>query len=64
MNSKIPIKAIAYFGTGKIKGSVDFIEDNDNKLVLVNLNLKGLKKNGKIRINQITSKKNWNSHES
>lgn len=47
MTSKLPIKAIAYFGTGKIKGSVNFVEDNSNNLVLISLDLKGLKKNSK-----------------
>ena len=43
---KTPIKAIAVFNQGKIKGHVDFAENLGNNTVLVNVHLTGLKKNG------------------
>jgi Cu-Zn family superoxide dismutase len=41
-----PIQAIAVFD-GKIKGTVTFTENNDNKTVIIQVNLSGLKKNFK-----------------
>jgi Cu-Zn family superoxide dismutase len=42
-----PIKAIAVFNTGGIKGTVVFIEDPLNDLVQINVNITGLNKNAK-----------------
>jgi Cu-Zn family superoxide dismutase len=41
-----PIQAIAVFD-GKIKGTVTFTENNENKTVIIQVNLSGLKKNFK-----------------
>ena len=40
-----PISAIAVFTDSKIKGVVTFTEDFQNDLVIININLSGLKKN-------------------
>jgi Cu-Zn family superoxide dismutase len=43
--NKMPIQAIAVFD-GKIKGTVTFTEDINNNNVIIDIKLKGLKKNG------------------
>ena len=40
-----PIKAIAVFDTGKIKGTVRFEEDLENSCVIIGVSITGLKKN-------------------
>lgn len=44
---KKPIIAIAVFNGTKIKGVVKFIEDLDNNTVIIDIDIKGLKKNSK-----------------
>lgn len=39
------IQAIAVFDSGKIKGTVRFIEDNKNNNIIIDVKLSGLKKN-------------------
>ena len=46
MSSKL-ISAIAVFDTPKIKGIVRFTEDSVNNIVKIDINISGLKKNGK-----------------
>jgi len=47
MASKKQIKAIAVFDTKEIKGIVYFTEDLKNNNVIIDINIKGLKKNSK-----------------
>jgi len=44
--NKTPIQAIAFFDGKKIKGTVYFTEDLKKEVVIIDVNLKGLKKNG------------------
>jgi Cu-Zn family superoxide dismutase len=46
MTSKKPIQAIAFFDDKKIKGSVLFTESLKDDLVIIDINLTGLKKSG------------------
>jgi len=46
MNNKMPIQAIAVFDGKKIKGTVLFTEDLKNNLVIIDINIEGLTKNG------------------
>ena len=44
--NKTPIQAIAFFDGKKIKGTVNFTEDLKKDVVIIDINLEGLKKNG------------------
>jgi|UniRef100_A0A6C0HC33 Cu-Zn family superoxide dismutase len=46
MANKIPIQAIAVFDGKKIKGSVLFTEDLKNDVVVIDIQIEGLKKSG------------------
>lgn len=47
MSAKVPVRAIAFFDSKTVKGTVRFTEDVRNDEVIIDLDLIGLKKNAK-----------------